>query len=463
MGRIRLFASAAPVPAVLLAPLLATPFERAQSDDLRLGERAAELAERFAAPEGVPGLSIALDVGGRTLLARGFGYADLEHMSPAEADTVYRIGSLTQPFTAVAILQLLDDGKLSLDEPLGNCFPDWPEAVRGITIEELLTHTSGLVSYTGLGLRFGDDFCAGMTREDVLALFLDQPLEFEPGTQFAFSSSGYFVLGLVVEKVSGQSYPDYLTRHVFEPLGMEHTVYCYEDSLLVRRASGYQEIAGELENDAPLSIEHPFSAGALCSTAPDLVRFQRGLVDGTLLRPSTFARMAQPTVLPDGTHVPFGLGLSLDETDGHPAIGCGGAINGFRSHLAYYPELDLSIALLANAEDAPLHELEHAIARVALGLAPEELRDLALEPDAQRPYLGAFQVGSSRYLVQSRGPRLLVVPPLDPEYELLYQGDDRFVSAADPSTRFVFQVVDGRAESFRLLQGGFEQLARRVE
>jgi CubicO group peptidase (beta-lactamase class C family) len=450
--------------ALALAPPASDGAATRRADEDRLVERAEELARAFVARENVAGISVALARGDELLLEAGYGYADLEHLAHADGETVYRIGSLTQQLTAAAILKLAEAERLSLEDPLSVFFPEWPEPAAKVTLRQLLTHTSGIPSYTGLGLRFGDDFCRDMTREDIVALFRDRPLEFEPGTQFSFSSSGYFLLGLILEQASGQEYTSYLASQIFRPLGMDATVYCYEDRLLVHRASGYQDIAGELHPDLPFSIEHPFSAGALCSTVGDLVRWQRGLIGGLVLRESTWREMCSPAELADGTEIPFGLGLGLDDTEGHPAISYGGGINGFRSHLAYYPELDLTIVVLANSERAPVHELEHAIARVALGLEPEELRDLPLLPDQMQPYLGSYNIGSSRYLVRARGPRLVLVPPLAPEYELLYQGEHRFVSSVEPDTRVVFGLdEDGRAVWFRLIEGGCEQLARRLE
>jgi CubicO group peptidase (beta-lactamase class C family) len=437
----------------------------AQSEAERLARRVRELAEEFLDAHPLAGLSVAVALGPETVLVDGFGFADLEHMAPASADTLYRIGSLTQQFTAVAILQLVEDGRLSLDDPLSKFFADWPAHAAGVSVRQLLTHTSGIPSYTGFGLQFGDDFCQGLEREDIVALFRDRPLDFEPGTGFSYSASGYYLLGLILEEVSGQGYTDYVIAQLFEPLEMERTVYCYDDALLVGRASGYQEVAGELHNDAPFSMLHPFAAGALCSTAGDLLRWQRGLLDGIPIRRESWELLTAPARLKDGTELPFGLGLCIEHLAGHRAISHGGGINGFRSHLAWYADLDLTIVVLANGEDAPVDHLERAIARAALGLDPEPVRDLLLSAEEKAVYTGGYQIGSTRIDILDRGPRLALCSATEPELELRAQGAHVFVSAGRPDTRVTFLVQDGEAQAwaFLLEQGGFQQLARRLD
>ena len=204
------------------APSFATTIDGIVADAMRDGR--------------TPGVSIAVARGGRLVYAKGHGLANVELNVPATPDTVFRIGSITKQFTAAAIMQLVEDGKMSLDDPIEKFLPDFPVRGRHITIRHLLNHTSGIKSYTSLGLKFLAVTRQDLSHEDLIALFKDEPDDFQPGEKWLYDNSGYYLLGVILEKVTGYKYGDYLQRQFFTPLGLSSTIYCDVEPIVKKRA-----------------------------------------------------------------------------------------------------------------------------------------------------------------------------------------------------------------------------------
>ncbi len=305
-----------------------------------------EIAAKFVDGGRTPGLSITIARGGETLVSKGYGVANRETGDAVTADTVFRIGSVTKQFTGVAIVQLEAAGKLSFDDPITAALPEYPAPAQPVTIRQLLHHTSGVPSFTGLP-SYMPNISADVTHDGMIARFASLPLEFDPGSDWKYSNSGYYLLGMVVESASGQSYAAYLTEHLFAPAQLQHTAY---EVAATRRAEGYRRNGDTFEVAVPISMTQPFAAGALVSTAPDLVRWQRALVDGRLNPADAFARITSDTVESGGGGERYGYGIGVAERDGRRIISHGGGINGFTSLLAYFPDSDHTIAVLANTE-----------------------------------------------------------------------------------------------------------------
>ncbi len=323
-------------------------------------------AESFIAGEPAAGLSVAVARGETLIYAKGFGFADLENSVPATPETVYRIGSITKSFTAAAILQLVEDGALGLDSTLGEVLPDYPEPGRQVTIRELLNHTSGIPSFTSFP-EYDEKKREDLDHEAVLDWFADRPLEFEPGSAFRYSNSGYYVLGLVIERVSGRRYDEYLKENVLGPAGLSATRYDWWEPIVPHRARGYVRVDGTFAHADYVSMHVPYAAGALASTAPDLVRWVRALSTGMVISESSFALMVSPTKLPGGRRHPYGFGLALTYIEDQRAIRHNGGIDGFRSHLAHVPDAGWIIAVLTNTEDTQPAALVDKIAGELLG------------------------------------------------------------------------------------------------
>lgn len=319
------------------------------------------------------GMSIAVVRGEDPILMRGYGSADLEFAVPMPDRAIYEIGSLTKQFTAAAILQLVEQGLVRLDADITDYLPDYPTRGVRISIRRLLDHTSGIPNFTGL-----PDIDVLMRQklppDSIVAAFKDLPLDFQPGDGQSYSNSGYFLLGLVIEQVSGQSYADYVSNNLFRRAGMTDSRYCSENAVMRRRAHGYAVDSTGFVRAAYLDHTWPFSAGSLCSTVEDLVAWTRALHHGGILGPAALREMTTPDTLNDGTRLRYAKGLSVTEFNGHLAIAHMGGINGFMSQLSYFPEADLTIAVLVNTEGPTVPEALAA-----------EIADLVLPPRPPRP------------------------------------------------------------------------------
>jgi D-alanyl-D-alanine carboxypeptidase len=332
--------------------------------------RIDSLAEATLRDGPVAGLTIGVKRGSDLLMVKGYGSADIENGVQMTAETVYRIGSLTKQFTAAALMQLVEAGQVGLDDPVTSYLPDYPTQGHEVSIRHLLTHTSGIKSYTALGDAFW--LKAGpldLSHTEMLALFKDEPFDFAPGEEYRYNNSGYYLLGMIIEEVSGESYNDYLDSHLFGPLGLSRSSYCHESQIIRGRAEGYEQGGGWLVNDASISMNTPGAAGALCSTVPDLLSWSVALRSGRVVSEASYQTMTTPGRLNDGSAITYGFGLVLTPLEASSRVAHSGGINGFTTRMSHYPESGLDIVVLSNtSSEAPEH-IEGRIARWALGLA----------------------------------------------------------------------------------------------
>lgn len=319
-------------------------------------------------PEGkYAGVSVALDYQG-TAWELTRGYADLENLTPVAPATVFEIGSVTKQFTSVAVLQLVAEGKLDLDAPIARYLPELPKRWEPVLVRQLLNHTSGIPSYTDDEEHWKMLRPFAVEPERLLEIVQLAPLDFEPGTRFAYSNTGYVLSGLLIESVSGQPYASYLRRSVLKRAELEETFACPSRRLVRSRAQGYQLVDNVLQHAEYLDSSNAFAAGDLCSTARGLVRWQRALWGGRVLDAASLRRLIQVDPLADGTTSNYAFGLRVGELQGHRRIFHAGGISGFTGQLSYYPDDDLIIALLTNIEEGPVGDLEQAVAAAVLGL-----------------------------------------------------------------------------------------------
>ena len=441
--------------AVTLAALaLAGPLAAQHPDRAALAARVDTIALGAMAAERIPGLSIAVVRGADTVLARGWGYADLENRVPATVQTVYRIGSITKQFTALAILQLAEQGRLSLDDTLQRFVPTFPAPGRRVTIRHLLTHTSGIPSYTSIGRAWREKMRLDLPHDSLLALVRDRAPDFAPGERWLYDNTGYYLLGMVIEAAAGQPYPQYLAQHLFAPLGLRATTYCDTRPIIADRAQGYQVDSTGVVNSDFISMTQPFAAGALCSTVRDLLAWQRALAGDRLLRPGGYATMSTPGRLTNGTATSYGFGLGMTTENGHRHIGHGGGINGFSAMLSAYPDDSLIVVVLANSEDANTGRIAQRIARAAFGIAEPVVRDLAVSAAEQARFAGTYRLNDALDLrVFGRGDSLMVQATGQGVSRLLSQGGGVFLASFDPAVRIVFEMAGDRAAALTLYQG----------
>lgn len=317
-----------------------------------LGQDAAGRVDAIVSAEleagKIPGAAVAIAKSGKVVFARGYGKADLQPEVGVKPDTVFRIGSITKQFTAAAILLLRDEGKLSVDDPLSKFLPDFPRG-KEVTVRHLLTHTSGIRSYTGLK-EWRPIMAEDRTPEEMIRLFRDLPFDFEPGEKFLYNNSGFFLLGVVVEKAAGMPYGEFLRKKIFEPAGMRST-WVDAPRLEVRnRATGYKAAQKGFKEDDPISMTQPGGAGAMISTVEDLLAWDAALHAGKVLQKDSLEEMLTPSKLKDGKATRYGYGIFVTGEGDRRAIEHGGGINGFVSYLGRFPAKGLAVAVLVNRQ-----------------------------------------------------------------------------------------------------------------
>lgn len=401
----------------------------------------------------IAGMSVALVRGSRVLLVRGYGFADLENQVPATGHTVYRIGSITKQFTAAAILQLAEQGGLALDDDIRQYLPNYDTHGETITIRELLNHTSGIRSFTELSAFQARDRL-DVPAESLVAIFEHEPLDFRPGTGFHYNNSAFYVLGLVIAKVSGQPYGEYLRDHVLAPLGLRATYSCDDAPIIPHRAHGYRVTEGTLQNAAYLSMLPPTAGGSLCSTVLDLATWTRALADSRLISHASYVQMTTPGELADGRTLGYGYGLFLSSLAGHREIVHGGDINGFSAYKAYYPDDSLTLVVLSNTEGPLVYsgQIPRVIARRALGVPVEPVKDLRLGPGDLARFAGIYGAGAAQVAVTVERGGLSLAEPFPAVYR--YLGGDVFASERTPEIRLLFSGRGPKADRLILELGG---------
>lgn len=359
---------------VALALLLAPPARAAaQATDRAVVAPAVDSIVASVLKDGrTAGMSVAVVRGPDTLVLKGYGKADLELDVPTPPDAVYEIGSVTKQFTAAAILQLMEQGKLSLDDDLAKYVPAFARAAQRVTLRQLLGHTSGVYEYTRLPFAFNPAVPAPPSYDSLAAILAGMPFDFPPGTQMIYDNSGFYLLGMVVEKVSGVPYWQYIAEHVFQPAGMTHSRYCDNETVVKNRAHGYR-LAGSagLQLAPYIDMRWPYAAGALCSTPGDLVAWERALHGGRVLGAAGYRALLTTGALADGTRTRYASGLGVDSAFGRRRIWHGGTIPGFRTELEYFPDDGVTIAVLVNTlGPVSPHAVARSIGEVLFGKPP---------------------------------------------------------------------------------------------
>lgn len=309
-----------------------------------------------------PGVALAVVKNGELIHSQGYGLANLEWDCPIQPNTVFQLASITKQFTATAIMLLEQQGKLRLDDSITTYLPDYPTHDRTITITHLLNHTSGIPSYTGLESFVSELARKAMSSEDLPAYFKDLPLEFEPGTRFLYNNSGYHLLGLIIEKVAGMNYEDFIQQSIFQPLDMHHSYYMHNKTVIPHRASGYDQTPQGYQQTEYLNMLIPYAAGSLGSTIEDLVRWDAGLHAGHLLDKAAQERMYTPVRLADGSTEPYGFGFGIHDYKGHRLIHHGGGIFGFHTFISRFVDDKTMIAILANNPGINVEKITRRIA-----------------------------------------------------------------------------------------------------
>jgi len=312
-----------------------------------LNSKIDALLETKFKPNG-PGATALVTKNGKIIYRKAFGKANLELDVPMVPENIFQIGSMTKQFTAVSILMLLEQGKLALDDDITTYIPDYPTHNKNITIHHLLTHTSGIKSYTSMrGLR-------EIARKDLEPLelidfFKNEPMDFNPGEEYKYNNSGYIILGYIIEKVSGISYAEFVEENIFKKINMSSSVYGSKSKIIKNRASGYQK-RSDYRNATYISLTLPYAAGSIMSTVDDLLKWQQAISNNTILKPETIKKVFTNYRLANGTKINYGYGWHINEINGIPTLEHGGSIFGFKSMGVYIPSEDVYVIVLSNCD-----------------------------------------------------------------------------------------------------------------
>lgn len=388
---------------------------------------------------------------GVVLFNKGYGSANLEWDIPNSPTTKFRLGSVTKQFTAASILLLEERGKLSVSDPVKKHIADAPAAWDKVTIYHLLTHTSGIPSFTGFP-DYGPTEAIPTTPEKLVARFRDKPLEFQPGEKWNYSNSGYVLLGHLIEKVTGESYEKFVRENIFVPLGMKDSGYDSNSAIILRRAAGYTPGPAGPQNAGFVHMSIPHAAGALYSTTEDLMRWEQGLFGGKLLKPESLVKMTTP--FKDD----YAFGLSVHNENSHKVIEHGGGIEGFNTEVAYYPETKLVVVVLGNLNGGAPGDIAKKLAAVAFGeqvVLPSERKEVSVAPKILAEYAGTYVMSPTFQIVTSlEGERLMTQATGQPKFPLFAESDSKFfLKVVDAEVEFV-RNEKGEVTEMVLHQGG---------
>jgi CubicO group peptidase (beta-lactamase class C family) len=415
---------------------------------------------------GQPGAAVIVVHGGQTVYQSARGKADLELNVPLSPNMVFRLGSITKQFTAAAVMMLREEGRLSLDDPLSKFLPDYPPAGAAVTVRQLLNHTSGIRSYTGMPEWMATRVAEDLAVDELIAGFSGEPLDFPPGTEYRYNNSGYVLLGAIIEKVSGLSYAEFIRQRIFTPLDMHNSYYGDHSSIIPNRAEGYDGSVDNPQNARYISMSQPYAAGSLLSTVGDLAKWNTALFGGQVVNEESLSLMTTASQLTDGTPIDYGFGLVPNDIRGHRSFAHGGGIFGFASYAAYLPDDDVYVAVLCNCSSATAGRTATQIAALAAGDPFPEFKAVELDEKILQRYTGVYRIDETgrRYVTledgqlytqRSGGSRQAAIP----------YSETGFFYEVSPS-HFEFLVDEsGHVTGMNMYQAGSKQaeLAARVD
>lgn len=409
--------------------------------------------------------SVLLARGDEVLYSGGYGMANLEHNVPNIPETVYRLASLTKQFTAAAILQLQEQGLLDINDPVDRYLPDYPHGGE-ITIYQLLNHTSGIPDYEFLESTMA--YRNAVSLDELMAKFSNLPLDFPPGSQFKYSNSGYVVLTAIIEKVSGQSYADYLDEHIFQPLGMDATRYDNEDTVLPGRATGYTWDGAAYHNAEFFDMSNVAGAGGLVSTVADMYKWDRAIYSDDVLSESSRQAFLKPTTSMD-EGIGYSYGGAVLEISGRNYLLFSGQNSGFFTTALRYPDEEIYVVVLSNLENPSVQAVALGLAAIALGdpyQIPGGRTAIELDSVISEKYAGSYQLAPDTVVnVTSEGGHLFAEVPDVPKFEIFPESETEFFAQVSGTEYLLHFQVDagGVVTGMVVLQGDQEIQAEKID
>jgi len=351
-----------------------------------------------------PGVAVIVSQNGKVLYKDALGMANIEHKVPLKINSVFRLGSITKQFTAAAIMILAEQGKLNINDDIHKYIPDFPTEEQVVTIENLLTHTSGIANYTDDENIWNNLLPTATTLDKMITEFAKHPMPLKAGEKMRYSNTGYVLLGKIIEVASKETYADFVEQHIFAKLGMKHSQYGGLQ-LIANRASGYSKHDNEYENAGPVNMMWPHAAGSLLSTVEDMDTWFTALRNGSLISKASYKKMTAPFVLNDKKTSNYGYGLSRIQINKFKAVGHGGGIHGFTTNAFYVPEENLYIAVLSNSESGIARNISLLLAAKALGVDIPKFETVQLDDSKIEAMMGTYWVNddSKRTLIFDEG------------------------------------------------------------
>lgn len=373
------------------------------------------LSEQFKSEE--PGVTALVSRNGQIIYKKAIGMANLELNTPMQVDNVFWVASISKQFTAVAILQLMEQGILNLQDEITKFIPDYPTQGYKITIEHLLTHTSGIHNFSGMKDP-EKKLALDCTPNEVIDFFKNLPMRFEPGTNWEYSNSGYFLLGYIIEIITGKPYSEYLEENFFKLLGMTNSLYANDKKIIKNRVGTYSIGDYGFENSQPRNITHVFSAGGIQSTVEDLFKWHQAVHSYILLKKETLDKAFKRYKLTDGRKTDYGYGWRLGNIYTSPSIWHGGLITGFGTIEIFLPKEDIFVTIFSNCDCIYPKDIALRLAALTTG-RPYEYKEISVENTILKGYSGVYEnqkglqqiitvSGNKLFSQLGRGPKINV-------------------------------------------------------
>jgi CubicO group peptidase (beta-lactamase class C family) len=421
------------------------------------------ISEKYLAGE--PGAAVLVVKDGKVLLRKGYGIASVSPVVVNNADMIFRIGSITKQFTSTAILQLVEQGKIDLKADITKYLTGFSTTGKTVTVEQLLNHTSGIKSYTSIpGLMSKESKAKPASVDEMLKVIQQQPFDFAPNDQWLYNNSGYFLLGAIIEKVSGMSYGAYVTKNLFKPAGMKSS-FADDAKLPGNAAIGY--VKGNTNEYSVADYVHPsipFSAGAIFSTVDDLWKWNQAIFSYTLIKKESLERAWSPTKLNNGQLISYGYGWQLGRIDDARVIGHGGAIDGFLTFEMYLPDQKIYVCILSNKMTVNPEDYAYKIAEMVAGIKRENPATVSLEESIAAGYAAVYQINEKEDRVITRKEnRFFSQRTGSTKFEVFPYAKDAFYFKDSPNTLKFIRNDQGKIESVQM--NGREyvtQIARRT-
>ena len=393
----------------------------------------------------------------KVLLEKGYGLADREWNIPNTPETKFRIGSVTKQFTAACILQLIEAGKLSADDKLSKFFPGFPKG-DSVTIHMLLNHTSGIASYTDTR-EFMNVARLDLSKDSMISFFKNKPYNFSPGSKFSYNNSGYFLLGAILEKISGLSYDDYLRKNIFDKLEMKNSGVDRLDSVMEMRARGYSRIGKKVVNADFISMGWPYSAGVLYSTVRDLYKWDRALYGNKILSKESLQKMFTPG------KSNYGYGIIIDSLEKHPRIWHNGGIPGFSTNFSRFVNDDICTIVFSNNE-SNTDFIAIALANILFDM-PVEIpyvhKEVKIDPSILDKYVGKYSAGLTIEVIKKDG-KLYRHRDGTPDIELKPESATKFFYGDETDRQLEFEVdATGKVTKIWFYNSGQKGEMKKVE